>query len=73
MLWTAFAWVSGNVGVFGVMFGLGHVVFGRPERGVPTTLLGLVALTVTIGALGRTRTNAAPVEEGEGAAFGGNR
>ena len=58
MLWTAFAWVCGNVGVFGVMFGLGYVVFGRPEWGVPTTLLGLAALVVTIGALGRTRTHA---------------
>ena len=51
----AAAWVAGNVGVFGITFGLGHAVLGRPVAGAALVLLGIAALVLTTGALGRIR------------------
>lgn len=53
--WMAGAWVAGNVGVFGITFGLGHAVLGRPGAGAALVLLGIAALVLTTGALGRMR------------------
>jgi solute:Na+ symporter, SSS family len=33
MYWTAGAWVAGNVAVFGLLFGIGHALLGRPLAG----------------------------------------
>lgn len=48
------AWVSGNVAVFGLMFGVGDILLGRPLRGALLTAVGAVAVWLTMAALART-------------------
>ncbi|MBW3534285.1 MAG: hypothetical protein KY453_03550, partial [Gemmatimonadetes bacterium] len=55
--WTGAAWLAGNVGVFGLMFGLGHVLLGRPVRGAVVAALGAGGIVLTVAALGRARAH----------------
>ena len=55
MAWAAAAWVAGNAGVFGITFGLGHLLLGRPGRGLLLAVSGSAALTFTLGATRRAR------------------
>lgn len=58
MLWAAAAWTAGNAGVFGVTFGLGHLLLGRPGAGTLLTVGGSVALGFTLRATRRARESA---------------
>jgi solute:Na+ symporter, SSS family len=49
------AWVAANVAVFGLTFGVGHLVFARHGVGVAMSGAGLAALLLTIHLLRRTR------------------
>jgi solute:Na+ symporter, SSS family len=55
VVWTALAWTTGNIGVFGLTFGIGYALLGRPLRGVIVGLTGAVAIAVTVHAVGRAR------------------
>ncbi|HEX6134125.1 MAG TPA: sodium:solute symporter family protein [Longimicrobiales bacterium] len=56
----AVAWVAGNVGVFGLTFGIGHALLGRPITGVMMSLGGVAALAVTLRALRSARGPGTP-------------
>jgi solute:Na+ symporter, SSS family len=55
MAWTATAWLAGNVAVFGLLFGIGHALLGRPVAGSLVVLVGALATVATILAMGRAR------------------
>ncbi len=55
MAWIAAAWVAGNVGVFGLTFGMGHALLGRPGLGALVGATGLVAVIFTVMATTRAR------------------
>jgi Na+/proline symporter len=55
MRWIAAAWVAGNIGVFGITFGIGHAVLGRPLQGALMIIAGLVAIRVTLLATAQAR------------------
>jgi solute:Na+ symporter, SSS family len=44
------AWLAGNIAVFGITFGVGYVVLGRPLPGMLLFAIGAIALLVTIRA-----------------------
>ena len=52
---SALAWVTGNVGVFGLTFGVGGLLLGRPARGVLFLLVGGAALLLTLRLTRRVR------------------
>lgn len=56
--WAGAAWVAGNLGVFGVTFGLGHLLLGRPVRGALLAAAGAAALVATVRATGHARRSA---------------
>jgi solute:Na+ symporter, SSS family len=56
--WTGAAWVMGNAAVFGLLFGAGHLLLGRPATGVLVTLAGAVAAAATVAAMARARRHA---------------
>lgn len=58
MWWAGGAWVAGNTGVFCLMFGLGHLVLGRPGAGVLLATAGAAALAFTLRATRRARATA---------------
>jgi Na+/proline symporter len=60
MVWIAAAWVAGNLGVFGVTFGTGHALLGRPLTGSLMALAGCVALGLTLRATARARAIVMP-------------
>ena len=53
--WLAFAWVLGNIAVFGAMFGVGWLLLGEPVRGVIAALLAAAALPATLRTTRRSR------------------
>ncbi|HUE77927.1 MAG TPA: sodium:solute symporter family protein [Longimicrobiales bacterium] len=53
--WVAAAWVAGNAGVFALMFGTGHLLFGRPVAGTLMALAGAAAVALTLAALSKVR------------------
>jgi Na+/proline symporter len=55
MRWIAAAWVAGNIGVFGITFGIGHAVLDRPLQGALMIIAGLVAIRVTLLATAQAR------------------
>jgi solute:Na+ symporter, SSS family len=55
MAWTAGAWAAGNVAVFGLLFGIGHALLGRPLAGGLVTLTGALATAAAVVAMGRAR------------------
>ncbi|MEX2609254.1 MAG: sodium:solute symporter family protein [Gemmatimonadota bacterium] len=60
MAWVGLAWAAGNTAVFSLMFGGGHLLFGRPFTGAALLLLGSAAAVATLRATARARTLAAP-------------
>ncbi|MGH7444559.1 MAG: sodium:solute symporter family transporter, partial [Longimicrobiales bacterium] len=66
MLWTALAWLAGNLGVFGLMFGVGHLLLGRPWRGVMVLITGAAALGLTFAAAARARAPTSLQRSGAG-------
>lgn len=44
MAWLGIAWVSGNAGVFALMFGIGGLLLGSSVTGALLVLGGLVGL-----------------------------
>ncbi len=73
MAWTAVAWCAANVGVFGLTFGLGHALLGRPGYGALVALLGAVALVVTLRATSRARAHVGGTDPAPCAATGATR
>jgi hypothetical protein len=55
MAWIAAAWVAGNIAVFGLLFGVGHALLGRPLAGVIVALSGALATGATVAAMRRAR------------------
>jgi hypothetical protein len=55
MGWTALAWCAGNVGVFGLMFGIGYLVLGRPWTGVAVLLAGVAGCGAAVATAARAR------------------
>lgn len=55
VVWIGAAWIAGNLGVFGITFGIGHAVLGRSGFGALMTIGGLVAIVVTLRATARAR------------------
>ncbi|HEX7119486.1 MAG TPA: hypothetical protein VF212_11900, partial [Longimicrobiales bacterium] len=46
----ALGWVAGNVAVFGLMFGVGYLILGRPWLGTAVTAAGGLAVWLTMAA-----------------------
>ncbi|HEX6940275.1 MAG TPA: sodium:solute symporter family protein [Longimicrobiales bacterium] len=46
----ALGWVAGNVAVFGLMFGVGYLILGRPWLGTAVTAAGGIAVWLTLAA-----------------------
>jgi len=60
--WTATAWLTGNLAVFALLFGTGHLLLGRPLVGAMILTLGAGATAATIAAMRTSRHyNPAPV------------
>ncbi|MEX2282883.1 MAG: sodium:solute symporter family protein [Gemmatimonadota bacterium] len=59
MLRIGGAWLAGNVAVFGLTFGVGHLLLGRPRFGSVLLLVGSAALGATILGLKRLRRESA--------------
>jgi hypothetical protein len=57
VVWIGAAWVAGNLGVFGITFGIGHVVLGSPGFGTPMAVGGLIAIALTLRATARARSH----------------
>lgn len=57
MAWIGVAWVAGNAAVFGLMFGTGHLLLGRPIAGALLTLAGAAGIPATIAAASRARSH----------------
>ena len=55
--WIAAAWIAGNLGVFGITFGIGHVILGSPALGTPMAVGGLIAIGLTLRATARARSH----------------
>ncbi|HEX2166436.1 MAG TPA: sodium:solute symporter family protein [Longimicrobiales bacterium] len=53
--WIALAWVAGNIGVFGLTFGVGHLLLGSRPLGAAMILGGLAAIGLTMRTSGRAR------------------
>jgi solute:Na+ symporter, SSS family len=66
MAWIGAAWVAGNLGVFGITFGTGHALLGRPVAGMLMVAGGVAAIAVTLRATGRARTLVAATPDPEG-------
>jgi len=68
-IWLATGWLAGNIGVFSLMFGVGHVLLGRPARGALLSAAGALALALTWRAMTRSAA-AVPNLQSHGAAAG---
>ncbi|MGH7475569.1 MAG: sodium:solute symporter family protein [Longimicrobiales bacterium] len=53
--WIALAWVLGNASVFGILFGGGWLLLGRPWTGLVVLLGGALGLRLTLLATSRAR------------------
>jgi solute:Na+ symporter, SSS family len=63
--WTVAAWGMGNVAVFGLLFGVGHILLGSPTTGALVAMAGALATWATIRAMGQARRHASgPVRTG---------
>jgi Na+/proline symporter len=57
VVWIGAAWIAGNLGVFGMTFGIGHAVLGRPGFGALMAIGGLVAIALTLRATATARVH----------------
>ena len=55
MAWVGVAWLAGTLGVFGLMFGVGHALLGRPWWGAVVGTAGVALLWLTLVATKRVR------------------
>jgi Na+/proline symporter len=62
MAWIAAAWIAGNLGVFGITFGAGHALLGRPFTGALMAIGGLLAMAATLRATSKARALVIPAE-----------
>lgn len=56
LIWLALAWTCGNVGVFGLMFGVGEILLADLVTGAAWVAGGVIALIVTLWACDRCRS-----------------
>ena len=61
-LWLAGAWIGGNIAVFGLTFGIGHALLGRPLAGTLLALLGAAAVPATLRATANARRHTMETE-----------